>query len=67
MTFIRAPKVVSVTDDVKVLARVDDAIVGVQYRNQIALSFHPELDDDMTIHRSFFEMVQHIHAAKVMA
>ncbi|MCH4183941.1 MAG: pyridoxal 5'-phosphate synthase glutaminase subunit PdxT [Eggerthellaceae bacterium] len=67
MTFIRAPKVVSVADDVRILARVDDAIVGAQYRNQIALSFHPELDNDMTIHRSFFEMVQQIHATKVMA
>ena len=46
MTFIRAPYVESVSDDVEVLATVENHIVAVQYNNQIALSFHPELDPD---------------------
>lgn len=57
MTFIRAPFVKSAGDGVKVLATVDDHIVAVQYQNQIALSFHPELDDDLSIHRYFLSLI----------
>ena len=53
MTFIRAPYIEKVTPEVEVLARVDGNIVGVRYKNQIAVSFHPELDGDRKIHRWF--------------
>lgn len=56
MTFIRAPYVESVADDVEVLATVDNHIVAVQYNNQIALSFHPELDPDTRIHEHFISL-----------
>ena len=56
MTFIRAPYVESVSDDVEVLATVENHIVAVQYNNQIALSFHPELDPDTTIHEHFISL-----------
>lgn len=56
MTFIRAPYIESVREDVDVLARVDGNIVAVRYRNQLGLSFHPELDEDERIHRMFLEM-----------
>ena len=56
MTFIRAPYVADVADDVKVLATVDDKIVGVQYNNQLALAFHPELDEVKRIHKAFLEL-----------
>lgn len=56
MTFIRAPYVTEVGDGVDVLATVDDKIVGVKYKNQIALSFHPELDTDLRIHKMFLDM-----------
>lgn len=58
MTFIRAPFVKSTEDGVKVLATVDDHIVAVQYKNQIALSFHPELDDDLQLHNYFLSLIQ---------
>ena len=45
MTFIRAPYVEAIDDsaknDVHVLAEYDGKIVGVQYKNQIGLAFHP--------------------------
>ena len=41
MTFIRAPYVSDVHDDTRVLASVEDRIVGVQYKNQLAFAFHP--------------------------
>lgn len=55
MTFIRAPYVESVDDQVKVLARVDENIVGVEYGNQMAFAFHPELDEDFEIHEKFVD------------
>ena len=61
MTFIRAPYVeaidASAKNDVRVLAEYDGKIVGVQYKNQIGLAFHPELDDDTRIHERFLEMI----------
>ncbi|MDD6318480.1 MAG: pyridoxal 5'-phosphate synthase glutaminase subunit PdxT [Succinatimonas hippei] len=57
MTFIRAPVIVGVSPEVKVCAKVDDRIVGVEYQNQIALAFHPELDQDRSIHKRFVSLV----------
>lgn len=61
MTFIRAPYVEAIDDsaknDIHVLAEYDGKIVGVQYKNQIGLAFHPELDDDTRIHERFLEMI----------
>lgn len=57
MTFIRAPYIASVEDSVEVLAVVEERIVGVKYKNQMAFSFHPELDPDVRIHKAFLEMI----------
>lgn len=56
MTFIRAPYIESVGDGVQVLAQVDGNIVAAQYDRQLALAFHPELDDDTRIHEYFLKM-----------
>ena len=40
------------------LASVEDRIVGVQYKNQLAFAFHPELDEDTRIHEKFLEIVR---------
>lgn len=56
MTFIRAPYIEEVKPGVEVLARVDGHIAGVRYNNQIAVSFHPELDRNPVIHRMFIKM-----------
>lgn len=56
MTFIRAPYIESVKPGVEVLAKVDGNIVGVRCKNQIAMSFHPELDESRAIHRMFLEL-----------
>ena len=60
MTFIRAPYISEVSDGVDVLAKVDEKIVGVKYKNQYAFAFHPELDDNLNIHRRFVEEVSDI-------
>ena len=60
MTFIRAPYIASVGDGVEVLAVVEERIVGVKYKNQMAFSFHPELDPDMRIHKTFLSMISNV-------
>lgn len=64
-TFIRAPFFEFVGDGVEVLSRTassnttdaPEQIVAVRYKNQIALSFHPELNNDTSIHRYFLGLV----------
>lgn len=57
MTFIRAPYIEAVDEGVDVLAEVDNQIIAVQYKNQIGLSFHPELGGDYRIHQYFLDMI----------
>lgn len=58
MEFIRAPYIEKASDDVDVLATVDNNIVAVQYGNQIGLAFHPELTNDNRIHAKFLSLVK---------
>lgn len=57
MTFIRAPYVEQV-HGAEVLATVDDNIVAVRYKNQLATAFHPELDDDLSVHKYFLSFCE---------
>ena len=56
MTFIRAPYVSQVSDKVEILSVVEERIVAVRYQKQIALAFHPELDNDLRIHEMFLSL-----------
>lgn len=56
MTFIRAPYIESVEEGVEILAKADNKIVAVRYKNQLAVSFHPELDEDKRVHQYFVDM-----------
>ena len=58
MTFIRAPYIEKCGEGAEVLAEVDGNIVAVQYKNQIGMSFHPELDEDDRIHQLFLDTVK---------
>jgi pyridoxal 5'-phosphate synthase, glutaminase subunit pdx2 len=58
MTFIRAPYIEAVSEGVEVHAIVDGNIVAVEYKNQLALSFHPELNDDMRLYHYFLEKIK---------
>ncbi|HDJ29435.1 MAG TPA: pyridoxal 5'-phosphate synthase glutaminase subunit PdxT, partial [Candidatus Acetothermia bacterium] len=40
------------------LARYDGAVVMAREGNVLVTSFHPELTDDLRIHRYFTEMVE---------
>jgi 5'-phosphate synthase pdxT subunit len=50
--FIRAP-LVERTGDVEVLAEHDGHPVAVKHDRILALAFHPELTDDLRLHREF--------------
>ncbi|MGW8591161.1 pyridoxal 5'-phosphate synthase glutaminase subunit PdxT [Dietzia sp. NPDC055340] len=61
--FIRAPWVETIGPGVEVLARVRasdgrDHAVAVRQGNALATSFHPEVTDDVRVHRYFLDMVR---------
>jgi pyridoxal 5'-phosphate synthase pdxT subunit len=62
--FIRAPWVESIDDGVQVLGAVvppglsESRIIAVQHENVMATSFHPEVTDDLRIHRYFLDLVR---------
>ncbi|MBQ0073692.1 MAG: pyridoxal 5'-phosphate synthase glutaminase subunit PdxT [Prevotella sp.] len=58
MTFIRAPYVEQSDDNVKVLSVLDNHIIAVQQNNMIACSFHPELNDDTSMHAYFIDIIK---------
>lgn len=56
MTFIRAPYIESATGDAEVLAEVDGKIVAARQGKQLVTAFHPELNEDVSVHKYFLEM-----------
>lgn len=54
MRFIRAPYIERIlSDDVEILNALDNKITAVRYKNQIGVSFHPELTSDLRLHQMF--------------
>ena len=58
MTFIRAPYISGVSQDTEVLATVKGKIVAARQGNQLVTAFHSELNEDLTVHRYFCEIVK---------
>ncbi|MBR0545132.1 MAG: pyridoxal 5'-phosphate synthase glutaminase subunit PdxT [Treponema sp.] len=67
MTFIRAPVIETVGKNVEILSVVcysenakenNKKIVAVRFKNQLAMSFHPELNSDNKIYEYFLEMLE---------
>lgn len=62
--FIRAPWVESIENGVQVLGAVvppgldESKIIAVRHQNVLATSFHPEVTDDLRIHRYFVDLVR---------
>ena len=57
MVFIRAPRISRVGEGVEVLAKCRGDVVMAKQANVLVASFHPELTDDLAVHRHFVEMV----------
>lgn len=68
MEFIRAPYIESAEDAVEVKSVTGGHITGVRYKNQLAVSFHPELTGDLRIYQYWLEMgtepKQHVRTIK---
>lgn len=58
MTFIRAPYICDMGNDVEILSVVNNCIVAAKQKKQLVTAFHPELDTDTRIHRYFLEMIK---------
>jgi 5'-phosphate synthase pdxT subunit len=56
--FIRAPRIVRVGPDVKPLAEWQGDVVMVEQGALLASAFHPELTDDLRVHRYFLNKVE---------
>jgi 5'-phosphate synthase pdxT subunit len=52
--FIRAPKILSAAKSVEILAQFEDSPILVKQGNIWGGSFHPELTDDLRIHKLIF-------------
>ena len=58
MTFIRAPYIDDVYGETEILAVVDGKVVAARQGSQLATAFHPELNDDTSVHAYFVEMIK---------
>jgi len=56
--FIRAPYVTRMGPHVTPLAKIDDTVVMAREGNVLVSSFHPELTDDLRVHRYFAGLVE---------
>ena len=56
MTFIRAPYITEVGKNVEILSEVDENIVAAKENNILVTSYHPELNDDLQVHKFFISM-----------
>jgi len=59
---IRAPRIVRVGPKVRVLARLDGEPVWVEAGRSVATTFHPELTEELRVHRRFLELAAAAHA-----
>jgi len=56
--FIRAPAIVPAASDAEPIARLNEKIVAVKKGNMIGTSFHPELAEDLAVHKYFVNLVR---------
>ncbi len=58
--FIRAPQIVKIGKDIKVLAICDNKPVLIESDKHLAATFHPELTPDSRIHRYFIQKIMEV-------
>ena len=56
--FIRAPAILTSGSNVEVLSKFNEKIIAVKQGNILATSFHPELTQDVSLHKYFVEMIK---------
>ena len=56
--FIRAPLFTKAGKSVKILCQYDGGFVMAREKNMLATAFHPELTDDLRVHKYFLDMIE---------
>ena len=56
--FIRAPLIEKVGEGEEVLSRHEGEITAVRWKNQLAMTFHPELIEDRRLHEMFLSIIE---------
>ena len=56
--FIRAPVIEKVWGNCKIISKLNSNIVMAQQENLLGLSFHPELTNDIRIHKYFINLIK---------
>jgi 5'-phosphate synthase pdxT subunit len=54
--FIRAPSISEVGSNVEVLSKFNEKIIAVKKNNVIGVAFHPELTNDISLHKYFVNL-----------
>ncbi|MBI51657.1 MAG: pyridoxal 5'-phosphate synthase glutaminase subunit PdxT [Chloroflexi bacterium] len=58
--FIRAPKINKISSKIKPIAKLKNGeIVGIEEKNIIVTTFHPELTQDDSLHKYFLKKISH--------
>ncbi len=63
--FIRAPKILEIGNNVKVLGKTENKIVLAREGSVMVSAFHPELGNDLRIHKYFLGMVNKFKEKRV--
>lgn len=56
--FIRAPSIMDVGRNVEIISKFNEKIVAVKQGNILGTSFHPELTNDLSLHKYFVNLVK---------
>jgi 5'-phosphate synthase pdxT subunit len=56
--FIRGPIIKKIWGDCKILSKINKGIIMTRQNEFLALSFHPELTEDIRIHQYFLKMIK---------
>jgi 5'-phosphate synthase pdxT subunit len=58
MVFIRAPRISRLGPNIETLATRDSSPTLIRQGRILAATFHPELTDDLRVHRLFLDIVR---------
>ena len=56
--FIRAPLITKTWGGCTVLAKIDEGVIMARQGQFLAVAFHPELTNDLRVHKLFYHMVE---------
>ncbi len=56
--FIRAPSISEVGKNVQIISKFNEKIIAVKQGNILATAFHPELSNDVSLHKYFIKMIK---------